>query len=168
MMTLNGKKPAYRRSYTLETWNFGHWELRALEGANKALGVGKIVTLSEEADVIEYVRIIHEEYISLMEGHVFVDSIRRPAYLCHGQDVEYVRVGEPVYTFHPESSQVHAVTRLKCRIKNTENKKVSVMVDGKEYTRTEQVVTHGEWLEPEGLVSVKVFNISVLEVCAFE
>lgn len=168
MMTLNGKKPVYRRSYTLETWNFGHWELRALEGANKALGVGKIVSLSEEADVIEYVRIIHEEYVSLMEGHVFFDIIRRPAHLCHGQDVEYVRVGEPVYTFHPESGQVDAVTQLRYRIKTTESKKVSVVVDGKEYTRTEQAVTFGEWLEPEGLVSVKVFNISVLEIFAFE
>lgn len=166
-MTLNGKKPTYRRSYSLDMWNFGHWELKALEGANKALGIGKIVTLSEEADIIEYVRHVHEVYIVLMDGHVFVDSIRRPAHLI-GPDVEYVRAGSPVYTFEPESSQVRAVTQLKCRIKSAESKKVSVTVDGKEYTRTEQTTTFGEWLEPEGLVEVKVFNVSALEICAFE
>jgi hypothetical protein len=43
-----------------------------------------------------------------------------------------------------------------------------VTVDGKEYTRTEQTTTYGEWLEPEGLVEVKAYNISIVEICAFE
>ena len=168
MMTLNGKKPTYRRAYTLDTWNFGYWELKAREAANEALGIKvKTVTFSEEADIIEYVRLIQEEYITLMDGHVFVDSIRRPAHLI-GPDVEYVRATFPVYTFHPESSQVHAVTQLRCRIKKVESKNVSVVVDGKEYTRTEQTTTFGEWLEPEGLVEVKAYNISIDETCNFE
>ena len=168
MMTLNGKKPTYRKAFTLDTWNFGHWEFKALEEANKALGIkAKTVTFSEEADIIEYVRIIQEEYIVLMDGHVFVDSIRRPAHLI-GPDVEYVRAAPPVYTFHPESSQVHAVTQLRCRIKTTESKTVSVTVDGKEYTRTEQTTTYGEWLEPEGLIEVKAYNVSIDEICFFE
>ena len=168
MMTLNGKKPAHRRAYTLDIWNFGYWELKALEAAKEALGIKvKTVTFSEEADIIEYVRLIQEEYITLMDGHVFVDSIRRPAHLI-GPDVEYVRTTFPVYTFHPESSQVHAVTQLRCRIKKVESKNVSVVVDGKEYTRTEQTTTFGEWLEPEGLVEVKAYNISIDETCTFE
>ena len=168
MMTLNGKKPAHRRAYTLDPWNFGHWEFKALEAANEALGIKvKTVTFSEEADIIEYVRLIQEEYITLMEGHVFVDSIRRPAHLI-GPDVEYVRASDPVYTFKPESGQVRAVTQLRCRIKKVESKNVSVVVDGKEYTRTEQTTTFGEWLEPEDLVEVKAYNISIDEICTFE
>jgi hypothetical protein len=168
MMTLNGKKPTYRRAYTLDPWNFGHWEFKALEAANEALGIKvKTVTFSEEADIIEYVRLIQEEYITLMEGHVFVDSIRRPAHLI-GPDVEYVRASDPVYTFKPESGQVRAVTQLRCRIKKVESKNVSVVVDGKEYTRTEQTTTFGEWLEPEDLVEVKAYNISIDEICTFE